>query len=98
STMIAYNLVHSIGLGSGSATIAVAVGAEIAQGRLPPGARLPPVRELAAALEVSPATVAAAYRTLKQRGFVVADRGRGATVAPLPPVRGGRAGAPPPRG
>jgi DNA-binding transcriptional MocR family regulator len=49
------------------------------------------VRELAAALEVSPATVAAAYRTLKQRGFVVADRGRGTSVAPVPPVRVKRA-------
>jgi DNA-binding transcriptional MocR family regulator len=45
------------------------------------------VRDLAAALGVSPATVAAAYRTLKQRGFVQADRGRGTSVAALPPVR-----------
>ena len=45
------------------------------------------MRELAAALEVSPATVASAYRTLRQRGFVVADRGRGTSVAALPPVR-----------
>jgi DNA-binding transcriptional MocR family regulator len=45
------------------------------------------VRELATELGVSPATVAAAYRTLKQRGFVVADRARGTTVAPLPPMR-----------
>lgn len=49
------------------------------------------MRELATALEVSPATVAAAYRTLKQRGFVVADRGRGTSVAALPPVRVKRA-------
>jgi DNA-binding transcriptional MocR family regulator len=49
------------------------------------------VRELAAALEVSPATVAAAYRTLKQRGFVVAARGRGTSIAPLPPMRVTRA-------
>ena len=49
------------------------------------------MRELAVALEVSPATVAAAYRTLKQRGFVVADRGRGTSVAALPPVRVRRA-------
>ena len=54
---------------------------------MPPATKLPPVRELAAALEVSPATVAAAYRALRQRGFVVADRGRGTSVAPLPPVR-----------
>ena len=54
------------------------------------------MRELAAALEVSPATVATAYRTLKQRGFVVGERARGTTVAPLPPVRVKRVAAPPP--
>jgi DNA-binding transcriptional MocR family regulator len=54
---------------------------------LAPEARLPPVRSLAASLDVSPATVAAAYRTLKQRGFVSAERGRGTAVAALPPVR-----------
>jgi DNA-binding transcriptional MocR family regulator len=59
---------------------------------LRPAEKLPPVRELAAALAVSPATAAAAYRMLKQRGFVVADRGRGTTVAPLPPVRVQRVG------
>jgi len=54
---------------------------------LPPTTRLPAVRELAAVLGVSPATVAAAYRTLKQRGFVVAEGARGTSVAPVPPVR-----------
>ena len=60
---------------------------EIAHGRLLPASRLPTVRSLAAALQVSPATVAAAYRTLRQRGFVATDRGRGTSVAPVPPVR-----------
>lgn len=55
------------------------------------------MRALAEELDVSPATVAAAYRTLKQRGFVVADRGHGTTVAALPPVRVQRA-APLPEG
>lgn len=55
------------------------------------------MRELAASLAVSPATVAAAYRTLKQRGFVVAERARGTSVAPVPPVRVTRA-APLPAG
>jgi DNA-binding transcriptional MocR family regulator len=45
------------------------------------------VRELAAGLEVSPATVAAAYRELKRRGFVVTNGARGTSVAPVPPAR-----------
>ena len=60
---------------------------EVAYGRLPPATRLPAVRELAAALAVSPATVAAAYRELKQRGFVITDGARGTSVAPVPPAR-----------
>jgi DNA-binding transcriptional MocR family regulator len=59
----------------------------IAAGALPPGARLPAMRELAADLAVSPATVAAAYRTLKQRGLVTANRRQGTTVAQQPPLR-----------
>jgi DNA-binding transcriptional MocR family regulator len=90
------NLVQRIGGGAGASTIASAIEVEIADGRLAPQARLPTVRSLAAALQVSPATVAAAYRTLRQRGFVVADRGRGTTVAALPPVRVQRAAELPP--
>lgn len=61
-----------------------------------PDEKLPPVRELADTLDVSPATVAGAYRTLRLRGFVVADRGRGTSVASLPPVRVRRDPALPP--
>lgn len=63
------------------------VESEVVRGGLAPTAKLPAVRELAAALEVSPATVAAAYRELKQRGFVVTDGARGTSVAPMPPAR-----------
>jgi DNA-binding transcriptional MocR family regulator len=63
------------------------VESEVVRGGLAPAAKLPAVRELAAALEVSPATVAAAYRELKQRGFVVTDGARGTSVAPVPPAR-----------
>jgi DNA-binding transcriptional MocR family regulator len=45
------------------------------------------VRELAATLEVSPATVAAAYRTLRQRGLVTTQGRRGTVVAGAPPLR-----------
>jgi DNA-binding transcriptional MocR family regulator len=93
---VSSSLAQAIGAGAGSATIAATVEREVAAGRLAPEAKLPPVRELAAALDVSPATVAAAYRTLRQRGFVVADRGRGTSVAALPPVRVRRDPALPP--
>jgi DNA-binding transcriptional MocR family regulator len=45
------------------------------------------VRELAAALGVSPGTVASAYRTLRQRGVVNTNRRRGTIVAGQPPLR-----------
>jgi DNA-binding transcriptional MocR family regulator len=90
-------LEQSIPAGAGAATISSAIEAEIAHGLLVPDTKLPTVRELAASLDVSPATVAAAYRTLKQRGFVVAERARGTMVAPVPPVRVKRA-APLPAG
>jgi DNA-binding transcriptional MocR family regulator len=89
-------LEQSIERGAGSATISSTIEAEIARGRLLPTTKLPPVRELAARLEVSPATVAAAYRTLRQRGFVVAEGARGTSVAPVPPVRVQRVGPLPP--
>jgi DNA-binding transcriptional MocR family regulator len=54
------------------------------------------VRDLAAGLKVSPATVAAAYRTLGQRGLVSGNRRRGTVVASQPPLRIGARRALPP--
>ena len=67
--------------------IAGAVEGAIAAGRLGPEERLPTVRDLAADLQVSPATVASAYRALKQRGLIAASGRRGTVVAPQPPLR-----------
>ncbi len=59
------------------------IASEVAQlinaGDLAPGTRLPSVRELAAALRVSPATVSAAWGKLKQFGSVE-SHGRAGTV------------------
>lgn len=61
----------------------------IEEGRLLPGERLPPVRELAEALQLAPNTVAKAYRELEAAGLLV-GRGRlGTFVAdelPTPPT------------
>lgn len=80
-------LVQSIGLGSGAATIAVRIETLIAKGQLRPGERLPAVRSLAAELGVSPATVAAGYRGLRDRGLVRPDGRHGTVVAAQPPLR-----------
>ena len=54
----------------------------IAAGHLAAGDRLPSVRELAANLDVSPATVSSAYRELRLRGLVVGRGRQGTSVAP----------------
>jgi DNA-binding transcriptional MocR family regulator len=58
----------------------------IRDGRLPPGAALPPVRALARQLGVAPATVAAAYRALASRGLASGQGRRGTHVSPRPPL------------
>lgn len=54
--------------------------AAVAAGDLPPGTRLPPVRTLAAELEVAVNTVARAYRELEADGVVVTEGRRGTSV------------------
>src|SRR5215472_4660653 len=80
-------LVQSIGPGSGAATIAVRIETLIAAGQLRPGERLPAVRSLATGLGVSPATVAAGYRSLRDRGLVRPEGRHGTVVAAQPPLR-----------
>ncbi|MFB8210070.1 aminotransferase class I/II-fold pyridoxal phosphate-dependent enzyme [Streptomyces sp. NPDC056010] len=64
--------------------IAASVEHGVASGELPPGHVLPPMRELAARLEVNPNTVAAAYRTLRERGVIETAGRRGSRIRPRP--------------
>lgn len=52
----------------------------ILSGALPPGERLPSVRELAASLTINPNTIQRAYRTLEQEGYIVSVPGKGSFV------------------
>lgn len=60
---------------------------QIDSGRLLPGARLAPVRELGAALRVNPNTIRAVYRRLADAGYVTSRHGAGTVVADRPPRR-----------
>src|SRR5512141_1182971 len=62
---------------------------QIDSGRLLPGARLSPVRELGAALRVNPNTIRAVYRRLADAGYVTSRHGAGTHVAERPPQRRG---------
>jgi len=62
---------------------------QIDSGRLLPGSRLPPVRELGAALRVNPNTIRAVYRRLADSGYVTSRHGAGTHVAERPPQRRG---------
>ncbi|WP_326554768.1 aminotransferase class I/II-fold pyridoxal phosphate-dependent enzyme [Micromonospora sp. NBC_01813] len=87
--------------GATASEISASVEAAVRTANLAPGAGLPAVRTLAATLGVSPATVARAYQTLRQRGIVDTDGRRGTRIRPRPPVAGTRsvpAAAPPPGG
>ena len=62
---------------------------QIDSGRLLPGSRLPPVRELGAALRVNPNTIRAVYRRLSDAGYVTSRHGAGTHVAERPLQRRG---------
>jgi DNA-binding transcriptional regulator YhcF (GntR family) len=62
---------------------------QIDSGRLLPGSRLPPVRELGAALRVNPNTIRAVYRRLADAGYVTSRHGAGTHVSDRPPQRRG---------
>jgi DNA-binding transcriptional MocR family regulator len=70
--------------------IAASIERQLREGSSEGHTALPPVRELAARLKVSPATVAAAYRVLRARGLVAGEGRRGTRVVSTSPP-----GAPP---
>jgi DNA-binding transcriptional MocR family regulator len=74
--------------GRGAAEIAAGIEGAVGAGELAPGQPLPPMRELAARLGVNPNTVAAAYRTLRERGVIETAGRRGSRVRPRPATTG----------
>jgi DNA-binding transcriptional MocR family regulator len=73
-------------VGRGAVEIATSVETGVRTGALAAGAALPSVRALASQLSIAPATVAAAYKTLRQRGLVETAGRNGTRVRPRPPV------------
>ena len=61
-----------------------ALKAAVLEGRMAPGSRLPPTRELALQLELSRTTVLAAYEQLRAEGYIESRVGSGSYVANLP--------------
>ncbi|MEV6511384.1 aminotransferase class I/II-fold pyridoxal phosphate-dependent enzyme [Streptomyces sp. NPDC051642] len=74
--------------GRRAADIAADVERAVGSGELEPGQLLPPMRELAVELGVNPNTVAAAYRTLRERGVIETAGRRGSRVRPKPATTG----------
>ena len=52
----------------------------ILSGALPPGYKLPSVRELATSLTINPNTIQRAYRELEQEDYIVSVPGKGSFV------------------
>jgi DNA-binding transcriptional MocR family regulator len=82
--------------GNTAAAISASVEQGVRRGALPAGHPLPPVRDLATTLNVSPATVAAAYKELRRRGIVDTAGRNGTRIRPRPPVAPTRMGRRPP--
>ena len=60
--------------------VADEIKALIARGELPEGSSLPPVRQVAADLDVNLNTIAFAYRKLQQEGLIKVKHGSGAVI------------------
>ena len=57
---------------------------QIALGVLPPGEKLPSVRDLAAQLSINPNTIQRAYRELEMQGWIASVPGKGSFVCGVP--------------
>ena len=75
--------------------IAAALARLITSGDLAPGDRLPTVRDLAAELGVSPATVSHAWQTLAAAGLITSRGRSGSFVRSAPRERSSRAASRP---
>ncbi|WP_395337509.1 PLP-dependent aminotransferase family protein [Novosphingobium sp. BL-8H] len=64
--------------------ICAAIGRDLDEGRLNPGDRLPPQRELAEALGIDTGTVTRAYAEARRQGLIDAEGRRGSFVRGLP--------------
>lgn len=67
--------------------LAIAIGKDIATGRLKPGERLPPQRKVAQAMGVDVSLISRAYAEASRRGFVESHVGRGTFVKENKPDR-----------
>jgi len=74
--------------GRRAAEISASIERGVREGALQPGQLLPPLRDLAQELGVNPNTVAAAYRTLRERGVIETSGRRGSRLRPRPATTG----------
>jgi DNA-binding transcriptional MocR family regulator len=72
--------------GRNASEIARDVETAVREGRIAAGVALPPVRGLAAALGLSPVTVAAAYRELREKGIARGNGRAGTHITAAPPI------------
>jgi DNA-binding transcriptional MocR family regulator len=79
-------LVQYIPRGRTAKEISASVEAGVRGGQLAAGDHLPPVRELAVRLGISPTTVAAAYGDLRRRGLTTGTGRAGTRIRGAPPV------------
>ncbi|MFB9776561.1 GntR family transcriptional regulator [Brevibacterium otitidis] len=90
STALSAEMIASRTQEASAAGIAAAVAQLIRSGEAPTGTQLPKVRDLAQILHVSSATVSAAWKTLRSRGYVEGVGRQGAWISSAAPIVGPR--------